>query len=92
MSYSLAQESGTPDYTYGWKIITITRGGPSDGKLIIDDIIIAMDNQTIRNNDDLASYLEEHTQPGDTLSLTVIRNNTPVSIELTLGTRPAASA
>jgi S1-C subfamily serine protease len=92
MSYSLAQESGTPDYTYGWKIATIVRGGPSDGKLTVDDIIIAMDNQTIRNNDDLASYLEEYTQPGDILGLIVIRNNTPVSVELTLGTRPAASS
>ena len=92
MSYSLAQESGTPDYTYGWKIATIVRGGPSDGKLTVDDIIIAMDNQTIRNNDDLASYLEEYTQPGDILGLMVIRNNTPVSVELTLGTRPAASS
>jgi len=92
MSYSLAQESGTPDYTYGWKIATIVRGGPSDGKFTVDDIIIAMDDQTIRNNDDLASYLEEHTQPGDTLGLMVIRNNTPVAVELTLGTRPAASS
>jgi len=92
MSYSLAQESGTPDYTYGWKIATIVRGGPSDGKLTVDDIIIAMDNQTIRNNDDLASYLEEYTQPGDILGLMVIRNNTPVFVELTLGTRPAASS
>ncbi len=91
MSYSLAQESGTPDYTYGWKIATITRGGPSDGKLTVDDIIISMDNQTIRNNDDLASYLEEHTQPGDTLSLMVVRNNSPIHVELTLGTRPAPS-
>ena len=89
MSYSLAQETA-PRLTYGWKIATITRGGPSDGKLTVDDIIIAMNDQTIRNNDDLASYLEEHTLPGDTLRLTVIRNNSPDTCRVDFGysTRP----
>ena len=88
MSYSLAQETGA-SVTYGWKIATVVRNGPSDGKLTIDDIIIAMNNQTIRNNDDLASYLEEHTLPGITLTLTVIRNNEEIPVQVTLGTRPA---
>ena len=74
MSYSLAQQCGT-SVTYGWKIASVTSGGPSDGQLNVGDIIIAMDNQTIRNNDDLASYLEENTLPGDNLALTVVRGN-----------------
>ena len=90
MSYSLAQEIGS-NVTYGWKIATITSGGPSDSKLNVNDVIIAMNHQTIKNNDDLASYLEENTQPGDTLNLTVIRGNTQKDITVTLGTRPATT-
>jgi S1-C subfamily serine protease len=88
MDYSLAQQSGA-SVTYGWRIQSIVSGGPSDGKLNVGDIIIAMGNQTIKNNDDLASYLEESTLPGDSLVLTVVRNNQQVDVTLVLGTRPA---
>ncbi|MDI9578215.1 MAG: trypsin-like peptidase domain-containing protein [Candidatus Bathyarchaeia archaeon] len=88
MSYSLAQETGAT-VTYGWKIASIVRNGPSDGKLVVGDIIIAMNNQTIKNNDDLASYLEENTLPNDNIRLTVIRNNEEIEVTIKLGTRPA---
>jgi S1-C subfamily serine protease len=87
MSYTLAQQSGS-NVTYGWKIASITAGGPSDGKLTVDDIIIGMNGQTIRNNDDLASYLEANTLPGQNLALTVIRGNSQIDVSVTLGTRP----
>ncbi len=90
MSYSLAQETGA-SVTYGWKIASIARNGPSDGKLTVDDIIIAMNNQTIRNNDDLASFLEEKALPGTNIDLTVIRSNQLIHILVTLGTRPEPS-
>jgi S1-C subfamily serine protease len=88
MSYSLAQETGS-NVTYGWRIQSVVQGGPSDGNLQVGDIIIKMDSQTIKNNDDLASYLEEHTLPGDNLGLTVVRNNVETLVTLTLGSRPA---
>ncbi len=88
MSYSLAQETGTT-VTYGWKIASIVRDGPSDGKLAVGDIIIAMNSQTIKNNDDLASYLEENTLPNYNIRLTVIRNNEEIEVTIKLGTRPA---
>jgi S1-C subfamily serine protease len=91
MSYSLAQESGS-SVTYGWKIASIVRGGPCDGKLTVDDIIIAMNNQTIKGNDDLASYLEENTLPGNTIDLTVVRSDQTITVPVTLGTRPAPSS
>jgi S1-C subfamily serine protease len=87
MSYTLAQQSGS-NVTYGWQIASITSGGPSDGKLNVNDIIIAMNGQTIKNNDDLASYLEQNTLPGDNIALTVIRANTQIDVTVTLGTRP----
>jgi S1-C subfamily serine protease len=90
MSYDLAKEVGA-SVTYGWRIGTVTAGGPSDGKLQVDDIIIAMNGTTIKNNDDLASYLEENTLPGQTLSVTVIRDNSRINVNIILGTRPALS-
>ncbi len=90
MDYTIAQQTGA-NVTYGWKIATVVSGGPSDGKLKIGDIVIALNNQTIRNNDDLASYLEEHTLPDDSLVLTVVRGSSQMPIAVVLGERPASS-
>jgi S1-C subfamily serine protease len=87
MSYSIAQQTGA-SVTYGWRIASVTVGGPSDGRLNVDDIIIAMNGTTIRNNDDLASYLEEKTMPGQRIVLTVVRGSSTVDVSVTLGTRP----
>jgi serine protease Do len=98
MDYTTAQQIHA-SVTYGWQISSITSGGPSDGKLQVGDIIIAMgiqssngtltNQKTIRNNDDLASYLEEYTLPGNTLVLTVVRGNSQLDVTVVLGTRPA---
>ena len=91
MSYSVAQEIGA-NVTYGWRLASITSGGPSDGILNVDDIIIAMNQHAIKNNDDLASFLEEQTLPGDNLVLTVVRGNAQIDVTVVLGTRPAPAA
>jgi S1-C subfamily serine protease len=88
MSYDVAREISS-NYTYGWRLATVVAGGPSDGKLQVDDIIIALNGNLIRNNDDLASYLEEHTLPNQSLTVTVARGNQQVQVTLTLGVRPA---
>ncbi len=90
MTYDDAQEMGS-NVTYGWRIASVTSGGPSDGKLQVDDIIIALDGNLIRNNDDLASYLEENTLPNQDLIITVVRGGSTVDVTITLGTRPASS-
>jgi len=90
MDYTVAQESDFP-VTYGWRIVTIVSGGPSDGKLRADDIIVALDENLVRNNDDLASYLEENTLPEQNIDITVFRNGTEQHVTVTLGTRPEAT-
>jgi S1-C subfamily serine protease len=90
MSYDMAQEIDA-SVTYGWRIATVTAGGPSDGRLRVDDIVIAMNGTLIRNNDDLASYLEEKTRPTEHLVLTVMRGNSMVDVDVILGTRPPPS-
>jgi S1-C subfamily serine protease len=88
MDYNTAQDIGA-SVTYGWRIASVTAGGPSDGILNVDDIIIALNGTPIRNNDDLASYLEEKTLPGQSLVLTVVRGSSTVDVTVILGTRPA---
>jgi len=87
MDYDIAQEMGV-SVTYGWRIVEIVPGGPSDGRLQADDIITAMNLTRIKNGDDLASYLEEYTLPGESLSITVVRENRTEYVTVTLGKRP----
>lgn len=95
MDYETAQELGV-NVTYGWAVAEVTSGGPSDNRLEVNDVIIAMNETKIRNEDDLASYLEEHTLPGYTVTLTVLRktgsNWQERAISVTLGRRPPPPA
>jgi len=52
------------------------------------DIIVAINGTRITNGDALSSYLEENTLPGQTITVTVVRNNQMVNIAVKLGTRP----
>ncbi|XHH09140.1 MAG: S1C family serine protease [Candidatus Bathyarchaeia archaeon] len=88
MSYNSAQQTGS-SVTYGWRIALIVSGGPSDGKLEVGDVIVALNDVKIKNNDDLASYLEENTLPDQTVEITVMRNNVNTKVTIELGQRPA---
>ncbi|MCW4008629.1 MAG: trypsin-like peptidase domain-containing protein [Candidatus Bathyarchaeota archaeon] len=90
MSYRIAQQIGA-SVTYGWRIASVVAGGPSDGKLRVNDIIIALNQTRIRNNDDLASYLAENTLPGQLLRITVVRGNSTIDVDVVLGRRPPPS-
>lgn len=91
MDYEKAQDLGV-SVTYGWLVSKVIIGGPSDGKLLANDIIVALNDTRVRNGDDLASYLEEYTLPGDNLKLTVWRKTnsiwTKIEVFVTLGERP----
>jgi S1-C subfamily serine protease len=67
-------------------------GGPSAGKLRVDDIIIAFNDTRIRNGDDLSSYLEGNTLPGETVKVTVMRSNVATDVFVVLGKRPPPPA
>jgi S1-C subfamily serine protease len=53
------------------------------------DIVIAFNGRRIANGDALSSYLEENTQPGQTINVTVVRNNQTINVAVKLGSRPA---
>jgi S1-C subfamily serine protease len=88
MDYFTAQQIGST-VTYGWRLAAIVPGGPSDGKLKVNDIIIAMNGTRIRNGDDLSSYLEGNTLPGETVRVEVMRSNVATEIPVVLGRRPS---
>jgi S1-C subfamily serine protease len=106
MTYEIAQTMGVSE-TYGWLITQVTSGGPADeanlqggtrqvtiageSVMIGGDIIIALDGTRITNIDDLSTFLEENTLPGQTIDVTIIRNGQSTSLSLTLGTRPTAT-
>ncbi|PWH12186.1 MAG: hypothetical protein DDG60_14180 [Anaerolineae bacterium] len=93
---------GLPQYT-GAYVTTVVPGGPADKAGIRagtrdvglgpnlkagGDLIVAMDGVPIKNFDDLLRYLINNKSPGDTLVLTVLRDNQKLDITLTLDKRP----
>jgi len=87
MTYFLAQDIGT-NVTYGEIVRTIQAGGPSDGRLMLNDIIIGLNKTRITSVDDLAGYLEEKALPGDTVVVRVIRSGSETNVDVVLGRRP----
>jgi S1-C subfamily serine protease len=103
MTYEIAQTIGT-NVTYGWLITQITNGGAADladlqggnkqarinneWMIIGGDIIIGVDGTRIINGDSFMSYLEEHTTPNQTITVTILRNNQTQDISLVLQQRP----
>jgi serine protease Do len=91
----------------GFLVTDITSGSPSDkagirGGYKIDnidgreialggDIIVAIDNNTVRKIDDILSYLEREKNVGDQVRLTVLRDgNITQTFPTTLAARPGS--
>jgi S1-C subfamily serine protease len=51
------------------------------------DIIVAIDGQSVTTFDDVLSYLQRYTSPGDTVTLTVWRDGETLDVDMTLGAR-----
>jgi len=103
MTYEIAQAMGV-NVTYGWLITHVVSGGPAAnaglrggtknvliaGKYVTigGDIIIAINGTKITGLDALSTYLEENTLPGQTIEVTIARENQTMTVMVTLGTRP----
>ena len=64
---------------------TDPQGNPSGG-----DIIVAVDGQAVNRFEDLVSFLFNHTDPGQTVKLTILRGGSEQTLQITLGSQPAA--
>ena len=95
MNYQISQAMGI-SVTSGFLVESVsTQSGLKGGttktsilgsKVIIGgDIIIAINGARITNTDDLLSYLEQHTLPGQTANFTVVRNGQTQTISITIG-------
>ncbi len=92
---------GLNTYT-GAYVTNVSPGGPADqaglrggsqatninGLQAGGDIITAIDGQPIATFDQLLGYLTTNKSPGDTVVLTVLRDDQTLDITVTLGTRP----
>ncbi len=95
MNYHIAQAIGT-NVTYGFLVETVSaqnglKGGATQITVVGSrvriggDIIIGINGARISNTDDLLSYLEQHTLPGQTVDFTVVRNGTTQTVSVTIG-------
>jgi len=103
MTYEIAKAMKI-NVTYGYLITQVTSGGPAyraglrggakqaliAGQRITigGDVIIAINEARITNIDDLLTYLETSTLPGQTINITIVRNNQTMTLTVELGTRP----
>ncbi len=95
MNYQIAQAMGT-SVTYGWLVESVSaqnglKGGTTQAKIlgsnivIGGDIVTAINGVRITNTDDLLSYLEQHTLPGQTVNFTVVRAGQTQTVSVTIG-------
>ncbi len=105
MTPDIASAMNLPTDTRGALVIQVSPGGPaaaaglqgSNNTVTINgqqgtvggDVITAIDGQTINSMSDIIAYLAIHTQVGQTISLTILRNGQTQNVKVTLGTRPS---
>jgi S1-C subfamily serine protease len=53
------------------------------------DVIVGIDDVTVRKLIDALVYIERNKNPGDTVALKIIRNGEPLNVDVTLGVRPS---
>ncbi len=79
---------GGPADKAGLQGVTIDQYGRRHGR----DVIVGVDGENIREFEQLISYLEANTVPGDNVVLNVIRNGTSVELNATMEDRPSPSS
>ena len=85
----------------GVLIATVVPGGPSEkaglrgatvdangNPTAAGDIITGIDGKTITSFEDMVSYLYGYTQPGQSVTLNILRDGKDTSVKVTLGTQP----
>ncbi len=100
----LAQAMGLPHNQQGALVGDVTAGGPAakaglrgstqtavvggQQAAVGGDVITAINGQPVKSFEDMASYLFDNTQAGQTITLTILRNGRSQQVKVTLGTLP----
>lgn len=101
----IAAEMGLPSNQRGSLIQSVTVGGPAQRAglrpspipatvngldvMIGGDIIIGFHGQTVRTSDDLITMLAR-IKPGQSITITVLRDGQQIQVPVTIGVRPGA--
>lgn len=100
-------EANAFNVTSGVYVHRVVEGGPAAGVLqgttefvmsgqqripVGGDVIVAIEGQPITSGEDLSSYLLTETRPGETVTLTIIRDGERQQVEVTLGERPKVTS
>lgn len=86
----LVEQQAVPENLFGVWVSGVVDGGPAaEAGLQPGDIITAIDGQSVRSFDALVSYLLNSTAPGQTVTVTFVRNGTEQTATLTVQERPA---
>jgi serine protease Do len=105
MNPDIAKAMNLPADTRGALVETVTANSPaakaglqaSNTTVTINgtqgtvggDVITAIDGQTITSMSDIIAYLAIHTEVGQTVTLSILRNGQTQTVQLTLGSRPS---
>jgi 2-alkenal reductase len=98
----MEQEALDLPQSSGAYVLEVVSGGPADQAGLVGatrqtsiaglpgggDLIIAIDGRPVRVFGDMLTYLMENKSPGDTVQLTILRDNQQKEVTLTLGKRP----
>jgi S1-C subfamily serine protease len=88
MDYDAAQDLQV-NITYGWRVTEVTSGGPSyNASVQVNDIIVGINGTTVRNGEEMSSYLAENTLPNEQAILNIRRGDETLNLTITLGKRP----
>lgn len=104
MTPDIAQAMNLPDTTRGALVVTVTAGGPAANAnlqasnttatingiqtTVGGDVITAIDGTPVNSMSDIIAYLAIHTQVGQKVTMTILRNGQTQNVDVTLGTRP----
>jgi S1-C subfamily serine protease len=73
----------------GVLVSEVFAGSPAQAAGIMpEDIILSMDDISVKDMDELVSYLGEYKSPGQEITLSIIRGNVKLEIDVEVGTRP----
>ena len=104
----LAQANGLSTDTRGTLIVGIVEGGPAHEAGLVassettrldgldypvgGDVITGLDGTPVDGLNDLITYLSENNRPGDKLTVELLRDGEPKTVEVMLQTRPDRDA
>ena len=81
-------QPGSPAAEAGLRAGTSTTDVAGETYASDGDVITALDGMPVRSADDFSAAIAQR-EPGDSVTLTVYRDGSSTSVEVTLGVRPA---